>query len=211
MAARQFGAKREARRVARRVIDLECAVYSELWGEAIDHRVTDLSEDGLWIQTELLLEVGAEVTLTFNPPDWEEPLFVAGRVQRVELQRKPGDRDAVGMGIEFEALRADERRRLTRSMRGLPARESFILDKHTLTGVPVGVADAPEAVEHAQSVAKTIVGWASPPSTEAQAADRPASQRDASVDEPPHSELPKGGFAGGLDLATSVFAACRSD
>jgi len=209
MAARQFGAKHEARRVARRVIDLECAVYSELWGEAIGHRVTDLSEDGLWIQSELLLEVGAEVTLTFNPPDWDEPLYVAGRVQRVGLQRKLGDRDAVGMGIEFESLRADERRRLTRSMRGLPARESFILDQHTLTGVPVGVADAPEAAEPAPSVAKTIVGWASPSSTEA--TDPPARQHDPRADEPIRPKPPKSGFAGGLDLATSVFAACRSD
>jgi hypothetical protein len=91
MAARQFGAKREARRAVRRLVDLECAVYSELWGEAIAHRVTDVSEEGLWIQTDLLLEIGDEVALTFYPPDWEEPLYVAGRVQRVELQRKPGD------------------------------------------------------------------------------------------------------------------------
>ena len=102
MAARQFGAKREARKAVRRLVDLECAVYSELWGEAIAHRVTDVSEEGLWIQTDLLLEIGNEVTLTFYPPDWEEPLYVAGRVQRVELQRKPGDGRAVGMGIEFE-------------------------------------------------------------------------------------------------------------
>ncbi|MBW1907896.1 MAG: PilZ domain-containing protein [Deltaproteobacteria bacterium] len=84
MAARQFGAKREARRAVRRLVDLECAVYSELWGEAIAHQATDVSEDGLWIQTDLLLEIGTEVTLTFYPPDWEEPLYVAGRVQRVQ-------------------------------------------------------------------------------------------------------------------------------
>ena len=111
MAARQFGAKREARRAVRRLADLECAVYAELWGEAIPHRVTAVSEDGLWIQTELPLEPGTEVTLTFLPPDWEEPLYVAGRVQRVELRRRQGDGCAVGMGIEFEALRRDERRR----------------------------------------------------------------------------------------------------
>ena len=54
-------------------------MYSDLWGEAIAHRVTEVSENGLWIQTELLLEIGSEVTLTFYPPDWEEPLCVAGR------------------------------------------------------------------------------------------------------------------------------------
>lgn len=209
MVARQFGAKPEARRVARRVIDLECAVYSELWGEAVDHRVTDLSEDGLWIQTELLLEVGADVTLTFCPPDWDEPLYVAGRVQRVELQRRPSDRHAVGMGIEFEALRSDERRRLTRSLRGLPAQESFILDQHTLTGVPVGVADGEATEPEPANAGKTVVGWASPPSNDA--ADRPSRIRAIGRKDEPKPEQPtKTAFAGGLDLATSVFAALRT-
>jgi hypothetical protein len=77
MAARQFGAKREARRAVRRLVDLECEVYSDLWGQAISHRAVEVSENGLWIRTELLLEVGSEVTLTFYPPDWDEPLCVA--------------------------------------------------------------------------------------------------------------------------------------
>lgn len=192
--------------MVRRAIELECAVYSELWGEAIEHRATDLSEDGLWIQTELLLEVGSEVTLTFRPPDWEEPLYVAGRVQRVELQQRPGGESAVGMGIEFDALRTDERRRLTRSMRGLPARESFILDQHTLTGVPVGVAEPPEP---AQSAGETIVGWASP-STEP-GAERPSHIRAIFPSSEPRPDLIKSAFAGGLDLATSVFATSGSD
>jgi|GEM_PF-1381295 len=201
MAARQFGAKREARRAVRRLVDLECSVYSELWGEAISHRVTDVSEEGLWIQSDLLLEIGTEVTLTFYPPDWEEPLYVAGRVQRVELQRRPGEESAVGMGVEFEALRTDERRRLTRSMRCLRAHEAFILDQRTLTGVPVGVG---EAHLPAPDPGRTISGWAAP-SLPAQYAGRPSritvtpSQRE---EEP---KPPKAGFPGGLDLATSVF------
>ncbi|MGB5704541.1 MAG: PilZ domain-containing protein, partial [Polyangiales bacterium] len=144
MAARQFGAKREARRAVRRLVDLECEVYSALWGEAISHRAVEVSENGLWIQTELLLEIGTEVTLTFSPPDWDEPLCVAGRVQRVELRARPGDANAVGMGIAFDALRNDERRRLTQSIRCLRAQESYILDQRTLTGVPVGVSDVHE-------------------------------------------------------------------
>ena len=63
MAARQFGAKRDARRAVRRLVDLECAVYAELWGEAVAHQVSDVSEEGLWIQTDLLLEIGTEITL----------------------------------------------------------------------------------------------------------------------------------------------------
>jgi len=207
MAARQFGAKREARRAVRRLVDLECEVYSELWGEAITHRATDVSEDGLWIQTDLLLEIGSEVTLTFYPPDWEEPLYVAGRVQRVELRPRPGDRAAVGMGIEFEALRTDERRRLTRSMRCLRAHEAFILDQRTLTGVPVGLA---EAQAPATNPGRTVAGWAAP-SVPKEYAGRPSritatpAEREAEVDNR------NSAFPGGIDLATSVFADHESD
>ena len=44
MAARQFGAKPEARRAVRRRVDLECELYCELWEEPIAYRVTDVSE-----------------------------------------------------------------------------------------------------------------------------------------------------------------------
>jgi Tfp pilus assembly protein PilZ len=207
MAARQFGARREARRVVRRLVDLECAVYSELWGEAISHQVTDVSEEGLWIQTDLLLEIGTQVTLTFYPPDWEEPLYVAGRVQRVELQRRPGDGSAVGMGIEFEALRTDERRRLTRSMRCLRAHEAFILDQRTLTGVPVGVG---EADGPAPNPGRTVAGWAAP-SPSAAYVGRPS--RITATPSQPEGDIEPSqrAFPGGLELAASVFADYGSD
>ena len=207
MAARQFGAKREARRAVRRLVDLECAVYSELWGEAIAHRATDLSEEGLWIQTDLLFELGTEVTLTFYPPDWEEPLYVAGRVQRVELQPRPGDGRAVGMGIQFEALRTDERRRLTRSMRCLRADEAFILDQRTLTGVPVGVG---EAREPAPNPGRTVAGWAAP-SPSADYSGRPSRITATPAERNEDAEPSRSAFSGGLDLATSVFADFGSD
>jgi hypothetical protein len=202
MAARQFGAKREARSAVRRLVDLECEVYSELWGEAIAHRVTDVSEEGLWIQTDLLLEPGSQVTLTFCPPDWEDPLYVAGRVQRVEFQRRPGDGNAVGMGVAFEALRRDERRRLTLSMRGLRAQEAFILDQRTLTGVPVGVA---ESYEPALNPGRTIAGWAAP-SLSVEYEGPPSRTIEKASARAPDLERAERAFPGGLDLAASVFA-----
>lgn len=207
MAARQFGAKREARRAVRRLVDLECEVYSDLWGEAIAHRVTEVSENGLWIQTELLLEIGSEVTLTFYPPDWEEPLCVAGRVRRVELRARPGQGNAVGMGIAFEALRNDERRRLTHSMRCLRAQEAFILDQRTLTGVPVGVT---EAHEPAPDPGRTLAGW-SAPSPRPEYSGRPSRITATPADPLRREERASGAFIGGLDLAASVFSSDTSD
>ena len=202
MAARQFGARPEARRAVRRRVDLQCDVYSEVWGQPIPHRVTDVSEDGLWIETDLLLEIGDDVTLTFYPPDWDEPLCVAGCVQRVQLRPRPFRGGRVGMGIAFESLRNDERRQLTRSMRCLRAEESFILDQRTLTGVPVG---AEEQEARVPSHGGTVVGWAAPPVPDER------TERESGVAETPRrfkdSEAPTGrAFTGGLDLAASVFS-----
>ena len=207
MAARQFGAKREARRAVRRLVDLECEVYSDLWGEAIVHRATEVSENGLWIPTELLLEIGSEVTLTFYPPDWEEPLCVAGRVQRVELRARPGERNAVGMGIAFEALRNDERRRLTHSMRCLRAQEAFILDQRPLTGVPVGVT---EVHEPAPEPGRTLAGW-NAPSAVPESSGRPSRITAMPATRGTPVERPSGAFSGGLDLAASVFSSETPD
>jgi Tfp pilus assembly protein PilZ len=200
MALRQFGAKREARGAVRRLIDLECGVFSDVWGEAIMHRATDVSEDGLWIETDLLLEVGSEVTLTFYPPDWEAPLYVAGRVQRVELERGASRSTSIGMGIAFEALRTDERRQLTQSMRCLRAEASYILDQRTLVGVPVGPHEPLESFEPLPDPQRTVMGWSAPA--------QPLSSRPVRI--APERERPKPdpdspAFEGGLDLATSVF------
>lgn len=206
MALRQFGAKREARRAVRRLVDLECGVFSDVWGEAILHRVTDVSEDGLWIETDLLLEVGSEVTLSFYPPDWEEPLYVAGQVERVELQRGAEQATSIGMGIAFWTLRTDERRQLTRSMRCLRADASYILDQRTLVGVPVGANEPLESLEPVPDPSRTVVGWSAPA--------QPLSSKP--VRKPPETERAEldpdsPAFQGGLDLATSVFGGSGSD
>jgi hypothetical protein len=204
MAARQFGAKPEARRAVRRLVDLDCQVYCELWGEPIPHRVSDVSEDGLWIQTDLLLEVGTEVTLTFYPPDWDDPLCVAGTVQRVLMRGRTGEGGAVGMGIGFEALRNDERRRLTRSMRCLRAQESYILDQRTLTGVPVGFIES-GGLAPTEDRGRTVAGWAAP-STPSSSGRRPSRITASPVERSQGSVSPRRAFPGGLDLAASVFA-----
>ena len=200
---RQFGAKHEARGAVRRLVDFPCGVFSDVWGEVIEHRVTDVSEGGLWIETDLLLEVGSEVTLTFYPPDWDEPLCVAGRVQRVELERSGSGETSVGMGIAFEALRGDERRQLTQSMRCLRAEASYFLDQRTLVGVPVGPIPPIESLKPPPKPQRTVVGWSVPspqPPASGEVVEDP--EREPEPEEP-DSDSPS--FGGGLDLAASLF------
>ncbi|MGB5810530.1 MAG: PilZ domain-containing protein [Polyangiales bacterium] len=207
MALRQFGAKREARGAVRRLIDLDCGVYSEVWGEVIMHRVTDVSEEGLWIETDLLLEVGSEVTLTFYPPDWDEPLCVAGRVRRVEFETAVGS-SSIGMGIAFETLRTDERRQLHQSMRCLRAEASYLLDQRTLVGVPVGnPGPASDLEAPANDPRDTVFGWGAPVG-DAQGEDPTplVSRRVPSrVSSESAVDPDLQAFGGGLDLASSVF------
>lgn len=106
------------------------------------------------------------------------------------------------MGIAFQALRRDERRRLTQSMRGLRADEAFILDQRTLTGVPVGVA---EPFEPAPNPGRTVAGWAAP-SLSAQYEGPPSRTMKKTPRPEPDEERPDRAFPGGLDLAASVFA-----
>ncbi len=112
------------------------------------------------------------------------------------------------MGIAFEALRNDERRRLTHSMRCLRAQESFILDQRTLTGVPVGVSESDEPAP--DPAGQTIAGWAASPhepestGRSSRIAAKPTPREPAGAD-------PKGAFGGGLDLAASVFSPSASD
>lgn len=203
MFGRQYGPKREGRNAIRRTVDVECGVFTEFWGEPVMHRVTDVSEEGLWIQTDLPLDTGTEVMLIFELDDWEEPLYVAARVRRVELRRRAGDPRSAGMGIQFEGMRADERRKLTRSLRHLRPQESPVLTQRTLLGVPVGEGDRSDRRAAPDG---TVVGWHAPheardpagkqdrraPRSRHRSSEEPAIERDAA-------------FLGGLALISSIF------
>ena len=192
--------KPEARRAIRRNVNLECAVFAEFWGEPIIHQVTDISEDGVWIPTDLPLGIGTEVTLSFQPSDWREPLYVAGCIRRVELQRRAEDPRAAGMGISFEALRADERRRLTRSLLRLRPRESYHLGQRTLTGVPVGHT---RDRDRRTARSRTMIGWAAPTFATEPKQERRSHTSPSEAQQEPASH---NAFGGGVALIASVLA-----
>jgi len=76
----------------------------------------DLSEGGLFLRSDLLFEVGEDLTLEI--PVGEGKVTVAkGRVAWVT--RGSGKKAAAGMGIEFARLSAHDRRALADSLRAL--------------------------------------------------------------------------------------------
>lgn len=76
----------------------------------------DLSEGGAFLRSDLLFEVGETLSLEI-PLAAGETLAARGRVAWVT--RGGGAEAPAGMGIEFEKLSAQDRRRLSQSLRRL--------------------------------------------------------------------------------------------
>jgi hypothetical protein len=77
---------------------------------------TDLSEGGLFLRSDLLFEVGEDLTLEIPLGDGKTTT-AAGRVAWVT--RGTGKKSSAGMGIEFARLSAHDRRALADSLRAL--------------------------------------------------------------------------------------------
>ncbi|MAQ16983.1 MAG: hypothetical protein CMN30_19595 [Sandaracinus sp.] len=107
------------RRAARRhAVDLECTVLSEVYGEPIPFRIRDISADGLFAVSDILLEPGDEVVIELPPPRLGEPLCILGRVNRTEAAPAPGFDP--GMGISFDHGDSLLRSILAGSLKALP-------------------------------------------------------------------------------------------
>jgi hypothetical protein len=111
------------RRSLRRALPVPCDVVSHYWEHPVAHEATDLSLDGMWIDTLCPLHRGAEVVVSFLPPRWSGgQLMVFARVARVNTGRRRRDRGRVGMGLEFADLTLSERVALQSSLCGVPPR-----------------------------------------------------------------------------------------
>lgn len=77
---------------------------------------TDLSEGGLFLRSDLLFEVGEDLTIEIPLGDGKTTT-ATGRVAWVT--RGTGKKSSAGMGIEFARLSAHDRRALADSLRAL--------------------------------------------------------------------------------------------
>lgn len=112
-----------ARKALRRAVHLECETRSALWDETAPLLATDLSTEGIWLNSDLPLDVGEQLVLSFRPPRWPEwgwPVTVLAEVVRVALPRRREDRGLAGMGLRFLDLDPEQGARMASSLRGLP-------------------------------------------------------------------------------------------
>ncbi len=112
------------RRSLRRAVGLECALQSDLWDGLVSMPISDVSHEGVWIDTPYVLEPGEELVLSLLPPGAcpGEEVWAVAEVARVGLWRRRLDRWPTGMGLTFRYLSQVDRRFLTRSLVGHPPR-----------------------------------------------------------------------------------------
>jgi PilZ domain len=110
------------RRSLRRAVSLEASLLSDGWDGSVPFTATNLSPEGLWLETDLPLDLGEEVVVSFRPPTWsaEQPMRALARVTRVGLYRRKREHRRSGMGLRFVALDPIESAFLRSSLRGLP-------------------------------------------------------------------------------------------
>lgn len=104
------------RRSVRRSVAIECSVHSAYWDGAVSFVVSDLSYEGIWLETKVTLEPGDELLLSFVPPGARATVWAAARVVRVS------GRDGLpnGMGLSFTFMSEGDRTILVHSLEGLP-------------------------------------------------------------------------------------------
>lgn len=117
-------AEREAgrRHSLRRAVRLEAAVMADTWDGTVPLLATNLSDDGLWLESDLPLDIGTEVLVSIAPPRWpvNESLTVLAEVTRVGMFRRRRERRMSGMGLRFIDLPHDAADLLAVALRGLP-------------------------------------------------------------------------------------------
>jgi type IV pilus assembly protein PilZ len=79
--------------------------------------IANISEFGIFVRTHEPLEVGTRLTLTFAPPDSDQPFVLHGEVAWVNAVRMLADNPNPGMGVRFVDLTADSRSRLIETVR----------------------------------------------------------------------------------------------
>jgi hypothetical protein len=103
------------RRSVRRAVALECALESELWDEAVHLPASNLSSNGIWIETPIGIDLGEELIVSFTPPGVREKVWASAKVVR-------GTEHRPGVGLEFTYCSDSHRRLLEDALYGQPPR-----------------------------------------------------------------------------------------
>jgi hypothetical protein len=119
------GETSKRRRSVRRDAAFECAVQSEHWEDVMLLAASNLSEEGVWIETPVGFEPGEPLIVSFTPPGALEKVWAAAKVVRRSRRRERWQ----GIAIAFTYCSEPHREVLARSLHGrqpprLPSRRT---------------------------------------------------------------------------------------
>jgi hypothetical protein len=106
---------------ARRLVELPCELYTSRADEPLIAWGTNLSESGIFVETDMLLDRGEDLVVCFRPAvEWHASgVTVFAEIARAAAGRRRDD-GAPGLGLRFLNLTRAERRQLTRWLRPRP-------------------------------------------------------------------------------------------
>jgi len=112
-----------AERIANRPVRVTVPVLVTMRSESLTIRefILNLSEGGVFLQTETMCPVGEEVTLTFRATQFDKPFRLKAHIVRTVAPGEESDgQDArSGLGIQFLNLTDDDRERLRQVVDGV--------------------------------------------------------------------------------------------
>ena len=108
-----------SRRALRRAVELPCEVISRHLDEPLLYWASDLTPQGVWVETTAPMPLGERVVVCFEPTIWwcRRELVLFAEVTRVAWTRAPSER---GMGLVFTDITEHEQRALAAWLRGRP-------------------------------------------------------------------------------------------
>ena len=116
-----FESPKPVRRTSRHQVELPCEVIHARADDPLLLWATDMSASGLWIETDQVLDLGAELVVCLQPGvRWRaREITVFGRVARVSPGLRGAD-DSPGVGVDFLDLTRAEHWNLRRWLRPRP-------------------------------------------------------------------------------------------
>ena len=95
-------------------------IVAGLWDQSVTYLCEDLSPGGTFLKTSFPLSIGETVVCSFRLPGTSRDFDLFGKVTRVEMPRRKGDRGRTGMGVSFRGASAMERLLIRSALRRVP-------------------------------------------------------------------------------------------
>ncbi|MBI5160767.1 MAG: PilZ domain-containing protein [Micrococcales bacterium] len=111
---------RRDRYEVRKAYASEVELVTPDWDEPVGFAARDLSPGGVFVATDLALDPGSELVVSFWVPECPGEITVFGEVVRVCLPRRRTDHFLAGMGVRFLDISPLERLYVRDALRGVP-------------------------------------------------------------------------------------------